>query len=123
MPVPTTADVMDRFNRAFVEHDRDLLTDLIADDCEMETIQPAPTGKRVVGRQACLDWWGALAADRSARFEPQEVLIAGERAVIRWHYRYGSGPSDWVSGVNVMRVRDGRITEALGFSKTAPAAG
>lgn len=121
MAFRTTADVMDRFNRAFVEHDRDLLADLIAEDCEMETVQPAPTGNRVIGRQACLDWWGAHAADLTSRFEPQEVVIAGERAVIRWHYHYGPGPSDWVSGVNVMRVRDGLITEALGYSKTAPA--
>ncbi|NUO96464.1 MAG: nuclear transport factor 2 family protein [Nonomuraea sp.] len=110
---------MDRFNRAFVEHDRALLADLIADDCEMETIQPAPTGNRVIGRQACLDWWGALADDRTTWFEPQEVVVAGDRATLRWHYHFGPGPSDWVSGVNIMRVRDGRIVEALGFSKTA----
>ena len=55
--------------------------------------------------------------------EPQEVVVAGDRAFIRWHYRFGPAPSDWVSGVNIMRVRDGRITEALGYSKTSPVAG
>ncbi|GGS98355.1 nuclear transport factor 2 family protein [Nonomuraea spiralis] len=119
MSFASTADVIDRFNRAFVERDRDLLTDVVGEDCVMESVQPAPTGERVVGRQACLDWWGALVDDRTSRFEPQEVIVAGDRATIQWHYHYGPGPSDWVSGVNVMRVRDGQIVEALGYSKTA----
>ncbi|RSN09557.1 nuclear transport factor 2 family protein [Nonomuraea sp. WAC 01424] len=119
MSFAPTADVIDRFNRAFVERDRDLLTDVVGEDCVMESVQPAPTGERVVGRQACLDWWGALVDDRTSRFEPQEVIVAGDRATIQWHYHYGPGPSDWVSGVNVMRVRDGQIVEALGYSKTA----
>ncbi|MER6509451.1 nuclear transport factor 2 family protein [Nonomuraea sp. NPDC050227] len=119
MSFPSTADVMERFNRAFVERDRHLLDDLVAEDCVMESVQPAPTGERVTGRQACLDWWGALVDDLTSAFEPQEVIVAGDRATIHWHYRYGTGPSDWVSGVNLMRVRDGRIVEALGFSKTA----
>ncbi|WP_211370621.1 hypothetical protein [Nonomuraea turkmeniaca] len=37
----TTADVIDHFNRAFVDHVPDALTDLIGDDCVMEAIQPA----------------------------------------------------------------------------------
>ncbi|MFI6598408.1 nuclear transport factor 2 family protein [Nonomuraea sp. NPDC050536] len=119
MTLRTTADVIDRFNRAFVERDPDLLTDLVAEDCVMESVQPAPTGERVEGRQACLDWWRALVEDRSSQFQPQEVVLAGERATIRWHYRFGPGPADWVSGVNLMHVRDGQIIEALGYSKTA----
>ncbi|MFD1933126.1 MULTISPECIES: nuclear transport factor 2 family protein [Nonomuraea] len=115
----TTAEVMDRFNRAFVEHDPDLLTDLLAEDCVMESVQPAPTGERVEGREACLAWWRALVEDRTTQFQPQEVVVAGDRATILWHYRFGPGDADWVSGVNVMRVRDGLIVEALGFSKTA----
>ncbi|GAA4206422.1 nuclear transport factor 2 family protein [Streptosporangium oxazolinicum] len=119
MSFRSTAQVIDRFNRAFVDRDRALLTDLVAEDCVMESVQPAPTGERVTGRQACLDWWGALVDDRTSRFEPQEVVVAGERATIRWNYHYGPGPSDWVSGVNLMHVRDGQIIEALGYSKTA----
>ncbi|MFB4307344.1 nuclear transport factor 2 family protein [Actinomadura sp. GTD37] len=119
MSFRSTAEVIDRFNRAFVEGDRDLLTDLVAEDCVMESVQPAPTGERVTGRRACLDWWSALVDDSTSQFEPQEVVVAGERATIRWNYRYGPGPADWVSGVNLMHVRDGQIIEALGYSKTA----
>ncbi|MFF1482789.1 nuclear transport factor 2 family protein [Streptomyces sp. NPDC058301] len=119
MSVRSTAEVMDRFNRAFTDHDASLLGDLIAEDCVMESVQPAPGGERVLGREACTAWWTALAEDRSTQFTPQEMIVAGDRATIVWNYRFGDGPDHWVRGVNVMRVIDGRIVEALGFSKTA----
>jgi len=34
--------------------------------------------------------------------------------------RLGPGPDDSVRGVNVMRIIDGKIVEAAGYSKTAP---
>lgn len=119
MSIRTTTEVIDRFNHAFVEHDAAALDDLIGEDCVMEAVQPAPTGERVEGREACRDWWGALAADRAVQFTPEETIVTGERATIRWRYRFGDGPADWVAGVNVMHVRDGVIMEALGYSKTA----
>jgi SnoaL-like domain len=60
----------------------------------------------------------ALAGDRATQFEAEEITVAGDRATIRWRYRYGAGAADYVRGVNLMRVRDGRIVEALGYSKT-----
>jgi ketosteroid isomerase-like protein len=118
MPLRTAAQVIERFNHAFTHHDPDALDDLIADDCVMEAIQPAPDGERVEGREACLTFWRALAEDRTTRFTPEDVTVDGDRATIRWRYRYGDGPADSVRGVNLMRVRDGLITEALGYSKT-----
>lgn len=121
MPLRTTTDVIDRFNHSFVHHAPQILDDLVADDCVMEAIQPAPDGKRVAGGEACLAFWRALAEDRTTQFEPEDIRIDGDRATIRWRYRYGNGPADWVRGVNLMRVRDGQITEALGYSKTGTA--
>jgi ketosteroid isomerase-like protein len=118
MSSSTTADVIARFNRAFVDHDAALLTDLIGDDCVMEAIQPAPDGARYEGREDCLVFWQALADDRTTQFEPEDVVVTGERATIRWRYRFGDGIADSVRGVNLMRVRDGLIVEALGYSKT-----
>jgi hypothetical protein len=119
MRAPATEEIIDRFNHAFVGHDPDALNGLIGEDCVMEAIQPAPDGARLVGRDACLAFWRALAADQATQFEPEEVAVAGERATIRWRYRFGDGPADSVRGVNLMRVRDGVIIEALGYSKTA----
>jgi hypothetical protein len=39
--------------------------------------------------------------------------------MIRRRYRYGDGPADSVRAVGLMRMRDGLIVEALGYSKTA----
>ncbi len=109
---------MRRFNAAFVEHDGAALESLIGAECVMEAVQPAPAGARYVGRDACLAFWRALADDRDTAFEPEEVVVAGDRATIRWRYRFGPGPLDYVRGVNLMRVADGLIVEALGYSKT-----
>ncbi|MER7535768.1 nuclear transport factor 2 family protein [Streptomyces sp. NPDC097704] len=119
MSVRTTAEVIARFNRAFTDREAGLLADLIADDCVMESVQPAPRGERVSGREACTQWWTALVDDLASQFTPREVIVAGDRATIVWTYRFGDGPDQWVQGVNVMRVAEGRIVEALGFSKTA----
>jgi ketosteroid isomerase-like protein len=118
MSQPTTAEIIGRFNHAFVNHDPTALDDLIAADCVMEAIQPAPDGARYEGREACLGFWLALAEDRSTQFEAEEIVVLGEHATIRWRYRFGAAPADSVRGVNLMRVRDGQIVEALGYSKT-----
>jgi hypothetical protein len=118
MPVSTTAEIMRRFNYAFVEHDPMILPDLIGEECVMEAIEPAPDGARYQGRQACLEFWQALANNRATQFEPEEVVIAGDRATIRWRYRYGPSEQDYVRGVNLMRVSGGKIVEAFGYSKT-----
>ncbi|MFD0744556.1 nuclear transport factor 2 family protein [Phytohabitans flavus] len=113
-----TSEVIRRFNDAFLRHDPDQLDELVGEECVMEAIQPAPDGARYEGRAACLTFWRALAGDHATQFEPEEIAVAGDRASIRWRYRYGTGAADYVRGVNLMRVRDGKIAEALGYSKT-----
>jgi len=115
----TTTEIIDRFNHAFVEHDPAALDDLIAAGCVMEAIQPAPNGARTEGRDECLTFWRALAEDRSTQFEVEDVVVAGDRATIRWRYHFGDTSADSVRGVNLMLIRDGQIVEALGYSKTA----
>ena len=63
-----TLQVIQRFNQAFVQHDGSLLEDLIADDCVMESVEPAPDGTRYVGRTACLEFWQKLANNRDGAF-------------------------------------------------------
>lgn len=110
-----------RFNRAFVQHDASLLEGLVAEDCVMESVEPAPDGTRYVGREACLAFWQKLAADRDGAFADEEIVAFGDHAVIRWRYRFGAGLSQSVRGVTVMRVRDGLITEAFGYVKSGDA--
>ena len=111
-----TSEIMRRFNQAFLEHNPAILKDLIAPDCVMELIQPAPDGTRYEGYDACLAFWQSVATDPVAYFEVEDTVAMGERAIIRWRFNFGDGGS--VRGVNLMRVRDGRIVEALGYSKS-----
>jgi ketosteroid isomerase-like protein len=117
-----TLQIVTQFNRAFVQHDASLLDDLIAEDCVMESVEPAPDGTRYVGRKACLEFWQKLAKSRDGAFVAEDIVAIDERAIILWRYRFGPALSKSVRGVNVMRVRDGLIIEALGYVKSGDAA-
>jgi ketosteroid isomerase-like protein len=116
------SEVIHQFNSAFIRHEASLLDDLIAEDCVMESVEPAPDGTRVVGRAACLSFWKNLANNRDGAFTNEDILVFGDNAIIRWRYRFGPGLSKSVRGVNVMRLRNGLIVEALGYAKTGDAA-
>ncbi|WP_395103574.1 hypothetical protein [Actinomadura sp. SCN-SB] len=109
MPSRDTAEVIDQFDKAFVDHDP-------PDRHRLEPIQPAPEGERVEGQAACLAWWQTLAGPRHpvrARAVISPVTArpsAGDTVT--------AGKADYVRGVNLMRVVDGVIVEALGYGKT-----
>lgn len=86
----------------------------------MESIQPAPDGTRYEGYQASFESWKALIEDTTNHFEMEDIQSSDEWALIRWRYVWGPSGDDSVRGVNVMRVVDGSIVEAAGYSKTAP---
>ena len=112
-----TMEVMRRFNAAFLQHDPTLLDDLIAEDCVLENTTPAPNGSRHIGRAACLEVWRGIASNRQGWFKPEEIIVTGERAIIKWRYCWGEGDENSIRGVNLMRVRDGLIVEGLGYVK------
>ena len=113
-----TAEVVRRFNAAFQHKDGAAIPDLVAPDCVMEAMQPAPDGLRVEGYQANVDFWQAMVADMDGAFEVEAVVISGDRATIRWRYRFGAGEAGSVRGVTLIQVRDGKIVEALAYAKT-----
>jgi ketosteroid isomerase-like protein len=117
-----TAEIVARFNQAFEQHDASLLEGLIAEDCVMESIEPAPDGTRVVGRAANLTFWRNLANNKDGAFAVEDVVVFGDRANIRWRYRFGPGLTQSVRGVTLMRLRDGLIVEAFGYAKSGDAA-
>jgi ketosteroid isomerase-like protein len=107
-PHPDTAEVIKRFNDAFLQRDSAKLVDLVADDCVMESAE---------GYDACIHFWQELIADPTGSFQPEDVVVSGDRATIRWRYRFGAGDENTVRGVTLMHARDGRIVEALGYVK------
>ena len=112
-----TAEVIRRFNEVFQRHDPSALAELVSADCVIENTTPAPDGARYVGRDACVALWSRIATVSATRFDLEDVSVAGERATIRWRLSWGERPEESVRGVNLMRVRDGRICEALGYVK------
>lgn len=44
-------------------------------------------------------------------------MARGDRGEIRWRLVWGSVAENSVRGVNLMRVRDGKIVEARGYVK------
>ncbi|MEO8182386.1 MAG: nuclear transport factor 2 family protein [Deltaproteobacteria bacterium] len=113
-----TAEVVRRFIAAFQDKDAAAVRDLVAPDCIMEAIQPAPDGLRVEGYEANVAFWQAMVADPNGSFEVEDVVISGDRAINRWRYRFGVGEGSSVRGVTLIRIRDGRIVEALAYAKT-----
>ena len=110
-----TAEIMRRFNEVFLRHDPSELNNLVAENCVIEKVSPGPDGDRWIGRDACIANWKTTATEPGSHFDLEEVFAAGDRATIRWHYFPSEGRS--VRGVNLMRVSDGLIVEAMGYIK------
>jgi hypothetical protein len=115
----TTAEMMERFNAAFLKHNATLLEDLVAEDCVIENTVPAPDGARAEARAACLGLWRQIATCPGTWFESESVEVFGDRAILRWRFHWGETAADSIRGVNLMRVRNGLIVEAQGYVKGA----
>ena len=108
------------FNDASNRHDVDAVMALMTDDCVFENTWPAPDGERYEGQTAVRGFWERLiAGSPAARFEIEELFGAGDRATQRWHYTWvdSDGVAGHVRGVDVFRVRDGKIAEKLAYVK------
>lgn len=112
-----TKEILEHFNSAFEKHRPEDLDDLIGEGCVLENTGPAPDGARYEGREACLDFWKGIASSANLVFEAEEIWACGDRGIIRWQLRWSEQEKDRVRGVNIMRVRDGRIVEGLGYMK------
>jgi ketosteroid isomerase-like protein len=107
-------EVVERFGAAWGDHDLDATLALVTDDCVFDATGPAPDGTRHVGREQARAAWQAIFDDDSARFEPEETFGAGDRVVQLWRYTWNGGH---IRGVDVFRVRDGKVAEKLAYVK------
>lgn len=106
--------LIDDFNAAWNAHDLPAAIELCTEDVVFESTDPAPDGRRVVGRAAASAEWRAIFDQPQGRFECEEIFAAGDRVVQRWRYDWGSGH---VRGVDVIMIRDGRVAEKLSYVK------
>ena len=111
---------VDRFGAAFARRDLDAAMELVTADCVFESTSPAPDGVRFEGAAAVRAEWEKLFADTvDPQFETEESVVLGDRAVVRWRYSWQepSGERGHVRGVDVLRLREGKIAEKLSYVK------
>jgi ketosteroid isomerase-like protein len=107
-------EVVEVFGAAWADHDLDAALRLVTDDCVFDATGPAPDGMRHVGRAAIRQAWEAIFSDATSQFEPEETFAAGDRVVQLWRYSWDGGH---VRGVDVFRVRGGKVAEKLSYVK------
>jgi ketosteroid isomerase-like protein len=119
MPAQTTRLVIDRFNEAFNRHDANALAAWLTDDTVFEDTSPAPDGRRVEGKDAVVEYWRTwFVRNPDAVFEAEDVIVSGDRAVVRWIYRKVRKGQPWhLRGVDVFTVRDGKVAAKLAYVK------
>jgi ketosteroid isomerase-like protein len=110
-----TREVIERFNEAFNRHDVDAVMALMTDDVVFENTSPAPDGERYEGQAAVRRFWtDFFASAPRARFEAEDLFAAGDRCAVSWRYDWSDGH---VRGVDLFRVRDGKVAEKLSYVK------
>jgi ketosteroid isomerase-like protein len=115
-----TFSTIDRFNEAFNRHDVPAIMALMTDDCVFENTSPAPDGERYEGQAAIRGFWEQLfASSPQAHFATENMFAAGDRCTVRWRYtwRDSTDQEGHVRGVDVSRVRDGKVAEKLSYVK------
>ena len=114
-----TRRVVDSFNETFNRHNADALAELLTEDTVFEDTSPPPDGRRIEGKAAVVEFWGGwFARNPDASFEAEEIIVCGQRAVVRWVYRKLRNGQPWhLRGVDIFAVRDGRIAAKLAYVK------
>jgi ketosteroid isomerase-like protein len=107
-------EVVERFGAAWAAHDLDAVLSFVADDCVFDATGPAPDGAPHEGPHAIRKAWQAIFDDHASVFEPEETFSAGDRVIQRWRYTWDGGH---VRGVDLFRVRDGKVAEKLSYVK------
>jgi len=114
-----TRMVIDRFNEAFNRHDADALALLLTDDTVFEDTSPPPDGRRIEGKAAVVEFWRQwFSRNTEAVFDAEEVIVSGDRAVVRWVYRKPRNGQPWhLRDVDVFTVRGERVAAKLAYVK------
>ena len=114
-----TLESVRRFNEAFNRHDVDAVMAAMTDDCVFENTNPAPDGKRYQGQAEVRAFWERFFQNSpDALFEAEDMFAAQDRCAVRWIYRKTRDGQPWhLRGVDVFRVRDGKVAEKLAYVK------
>jgi ketosteroid isomerase-like protein len=107
-------DLLDAFGQAWNDHDLDAALSMCTNDVVFESTGPAPDGERAEGQDAVRKAWRPIFDDVNSHFDGEELVLLGDRAVQTWTYRWADGH---VRGVDVFKVRDGKVAEKFSYVK------
>lgn len=121
MILDPVAQLLQEFNEALNRQDLDAMMARMTDDCLFDNTVPPPDGTRYVGQAAVRAFWEEFfRTSPHAHIEIEEMFTSGDRAVQRWVYRWAEdapGSPGHVRGVDVFRLREGKIAEKLSYVK------
>lgn len=114
-----TRAAVDRLNGAINRRDLEALMAAFSEDCVFENTGPPPDGERFEGQTAVRAFWERwFASNPGAHFDTEDMRVAGERCVVQWVYRKVRNGEPWhIRGVDLFRVRNGRVTEKIAYIK------
>jgi ketosteroid isomerase-like protein len=115
----STVAAVDTFNEAFNRHDVDAVMAAMTDDCVFESTAP-PEGERHVGQAAVrAAWEDFFRSTPTAHFDSEDVIATEDRCVVQWRFTWQNddGTEACVRGVDVIRVRDGKVAEKFAYVK------
>jgi ketosteroid isomerase-like protein len=93
---------------------------LMTDDVVFENTGPAPDGKRYEGQDAVRRVWERVFEARpNTYFEGEDIFACDDRCVVLWKYIFDTENPEagHVRGIDVFRVRDGKVSEKLSYVK------
>ena len=114
--IATVRRIMEAINR----HDVDAVMAAMTDDCVMESAFPLPDGTRYEGQAVVRARWEEIfSASPELRYETEEMFAVGDRCVFRWigHRTDKDGKPEHSRGVDIVRVRNGKVAEELVYTK------
>ncbi len=116
----STIEVINQFNDAFNRHDVPAVMALMTEDCIFDNTYPSPDGTRLEGQEAVRHFWEEFfRSSPDAVFQSEEMFAHEDRCTIRWKYEWtnSDGSRGHVRGVDVLRVRNGKVAEKLAYVK------
>jgi len=116
----TTVDLVLAFNDALNQRELVQMIDMMTEDCTFENTFPPPDGSQYVGKASVSAFWADFFSQSSeSTFEVEEIFGEAERCVMRWKYRWArqDGGSGHMRGVDLYRIRAGKICEKLSYVK------
>ena len=109
-----------RFSAAFGSGDVDAIMARMTDDCVFESTGPSPDGQRHDGQAAVRAVWEQFFSEtKDPKFTDEDTFLSGDQACVRWRFTWTSDDESHghVRGVDVIRFRDGLVSEKLSYVK------